>query len=72
MIEYTRSTAQKYLFEGDYQRAIPGAMTSLKLAIEMHGLKSVDLVPSYLILGEASQGNLVYLIVIYLWTKFNF
>jgi tetratricopeptide (TPR) repeat protein len=31
-------------------------MTSLKLAIEMFGLKSVDLVPSYLILGEASQG----------------
>lgn len=48
--------AQRYLFEGDYQRAIPGAMASLKLAIEMFGLKSVDLVPSYLILAEASQG----------------
>ncbi|CAF0804158.1 unnamed protein product [Brachionus calyciflorus] len=56
LIEYTRSIAQRYLFEGDYQRAIPGAMTSLKLVIEMFGLKSVDLVPSYLILGEASQG----------------
>ncbi len=31
-------------------------MTSLKLVIEIFGLKSVDLVPSYLILGEASQG----------------
>lgn len=31
-------------------------MTSLKLVIELFGLKSVDLVPSYLILGEASQG----------------
>jgi tetratricopeptide (TPR) repeat protein len=56
LIEYTRSTAQRYLFEGDYQRAIPGAMTSLKFVIEMYGLKSVDLVSSYLILGEASQG----------------
>jgi hypothetical protein len=56
LIEYTRSVAQKYLFEGDYQRASPGAMTSLKLSIEMYGLKSVDLIPSYLILGEASQG----------------
>ena len=56
MIEYTRSIAQRYLFEGDYQRAIPGAMTSLKLVIELFGIKSVDLVPSYLILGEASQG----------------
>ena len=56
MIEFTRSIAQRFLFESDYQRAIPGAMTSLKLSIELFGLKSVDLVPSYLILGEASQG----------------
>jgi hypothetical protein len=59
LIEYTRSISQRYLFEGDYQRAIPGAMTSLKLVIELFGLKSVDLVPSYLILGEASQGNFI-------------
>lgn len=44
------------MFEGLFERAIPGATTSLKLAIELFGLKSVDLVPSYLILGEASQG----------------
>lgn len=56
LIEFTRSIAQRYLFEGDYQRAIPGAMTSLKLVIEMFGIKSVELVPSYLILGESSQG----------------
>ena len=31
-------------------------MTSLKLSMDMHGIKSVELVPSYLILGEASQG----------------
>jgi hypothetical protein len=31
-------------------------MTSLRLAIELYGIKSVELVPSYLILGEASQG----------------
>jgi hypothetical protein len=57
LIEFTRSIAQRYLFEGDYQRAIPGAMTSLKLVIEMFGIKSVELVPSYLILGESSQGQ---------------
>jgi hypothetical protein len=57
LIEFTRSIAQRYLFEGDYQRAIPGAMTSLKLVIEMFGIKSVELVPSYLILGESSQGS---------------
>ena len=56
MIEFTRSISQRYLFEGLFERAIPGATTSLRFAIELYGLKSVDLVPSYLILGEASQG----------------
>lgn len=56
LIEYTRSIAQRYLFEGNYEQAVPGAMTSLKFAIELHGLNSVELVPSYLILGEANQG----------------
>lgn len=56
LIEFTRSISQRYLFEGLFERAIPGATTSLRFAIELFGLKSVDLVPSYLILGEASQG----------------
>jgi tetratricopeptide (TPR) repeat protein len=56
LIEFTRSISQRYLFEGNYERAIPGAMTSLKLAIEVKGLNNVELVPSYLILGEANQG----------------
>jgi hypothetical protein len=56
LIDFTRSISQRYLFESLFDRAIPGATTSLKLAIDLYGLKSVDLVPSYLILGEASQG----------------
>ena len=56
LIEFTRSISQRYLFEGNYEQAIPGAMTSLKLAIEVSGLDNVELVPSYLILGEANQG----------------
>ena len=56
MIEFTRSISQRFLFENEFEKAIPGAMTSLKLAIEMEGLKSVELVPSYLILGEANRG----------------
>jgi len=56
LIDFTRSISQRYLFEGLFERAIPGATTSLRLVIELFGLKSVDLVPSYLILGEASQG----------------
>ena len=45
LIEFTRSISQRYLFEGNYERAIPGAMTSLKLAIEVKGLNNVELVP---------------------------
>lgn len=56
LIEFTRSISQRYLFEGNYQQAIPGASASLKFAIELKGSKSVELVPSYLILGEANQG----------------
>jgi hypothetical protein len=57
LIEFTRSISQRYLFQGDYARAVPGAMTSLRYSIELKGLKSVELVPSYLILSEANQGK---------------
>lgn len=57
LIEYTRSISEKFLFEGDFIRSIPGAMASLRLAIEVFGLKNVELVPSYLILGEANLGK---------------
>jgi hypothetical protein len=57
LIEFTRSIAQRYLFEGEYSRAVPGAMTSLRYSIELKSLNSVELVPSYLILSEANQGS---------------
>ncbi|KAL5014321.1 hypothetical protein ScPMuIL_008591 [Solemya velum] len=56
MIELTRTTGQKLLFEGKHEQAVPAAMQSLKFAIDVHGLTSIELVPSYLILGEASIG----------------
>ena len=57
MIELTRTTGQKLLFEGKHEQAVPAAMQSLRFAIEVYGLASIQLVPSYLILGEASIGK---------------
>jgi hypothetical protein len=57
MIVLTRTTGQKLLFEGRHEQAVPAAMQSLRFAIDVHGLASIELVPSYLILGEASIGE---------------
>lgn len=56
MIELTRTVGQKLLFEGKYEYAIPAAMQSLKFSINVYGLDSIELVPAYLILGEACIG----------------
>eukprot|EP00745_Piridium_sociabile_P039368 TRINITY_DN7351_c0_g1_i4.p1 TRINITY_DN7351_c0_g1~~TRINITY_DN7351_c0_g1_i4.p1 ORF type:complete len:364 (+),score=95.56 TRINITY_DN7351_c0_g1_i4:114-1205(+) len=56
MIDLTRTTGQKLLFEGKHDQAVPAAMQSLRFAIDVHGIASIELVPSYLILGEASIG----------------
>ena len=57
MIELCRTEGQKLLFEGRYDRVVPAALESLKFSIEVYGLSSIELVPSYLILGEASIGE---------------
>ena len=57
MIELCRTEGQKLLFEGRYDRVVPAALESLKFSIEVYGLSSIELVPSYLILGEASIGQ---------------
>lgn len=61
MIELCRTEGQKLLFEGKYDRVVPAALESLKFSIEVYGLSSIELVPSYLILGEASIGKDKYI-----------
>ena len=56
MIDLCRTEGQKLLFEARYDRVVPAALESLKFSIEVYGLSSIELVPSYLILGEASIG----------------
>ena len=67
MIELTRTTGQKLLFEGKHDQAVPAAMQSLRFAIDVYGLASIELVPSYLILGEASIGK--SLLVMHLYSQ---
>jgi len=56
LLTVTRTAGQKLLFENQFANAIPAAMQSLRVAIELYGLASVELVSSYLILGRASIG----------------
>lgn len=57
LAELTRSVAQKLLFEGKHEEAIPAALHYLKFTVSVYGLNSGELVPAYLILAEASLGE---------------
>ncbi|OBS78812.1 hypothetical protein A6R68_18802 [Neotoma lepida] len=54
LIELCYTVAQKYLFEGKHEDAVPAALHSLRFRMNVHGLSSVELVPAYLLLAEAS------------------
>jgi len=62
ILNLTHTTGQRLLFENRFTDAIPAAMQSLRVAVELYGLASVELVPSYLILGRASIGNVFSLL----------
>ena len=57
ILNVTCTAGQKLLFESKFTEAIPAAMQCLRVAVELYGLASVELVPSYLILGRASIGT---------------
>ncbi|KAI9223528.1 hypothetical protein BC828DRAFT_375712 [Blastocladiella britannica] len=56
LLTITRTDAQKLLFEGEYAFAIPAALQALRCAMAIYGPHALDLVPCYLLLGEASIG----------------
>jgi len=56
LMELTRQEALKLLHEGHFDLAIPAALQSLRFSIDYFGQNSIDLVPSYLLLGEACVG----------------
>jgi len=56
LLELCTETSQKFLVQGKYELAVPGALQSLKFAIEVFGSEATELVPSYLLLAEANLG----------------
>jgi tetratricopeptide (TPR) repeat protein len=56
MLEISKQQAYKYLFESQYELAIPAALQSLKLSLNLFDKNPIELVPCYLILGEACIG----------------
>ncbi|KAJ3233743.1 Zinc finger MYND domain-containing protein 12 [Chytriomyces hyalinus] len=56
LLELSKTEAHKKLFEGHYNLAIPAALQALRFSMDVYGQDSIELVPSYLLLGEASIG----------------
>jgi len=56
LIDLTKNEASKYLVRGQFELAIPGALQALRFSHELFGERSIELVPSYLLLAEANLG----------------
>ena len=57
LIELTRTESLKALIRDDYDLAIPAALQALRISLDVHGQGKIELVPAYLLLGEASIGK---------------
>ncbi|NWI24688.1 ZMY12 protein, partial [Sula dactylatra] len=55
-IDLAYSTAQEFVLGEKHKEAIPAALHALRLSTEAYGSNSVQLVPVYLLLAEASTG----------------
>jgi tetratricopeptide (TPR) repeat protein len=60
ILKIAKTLAYKHLFDADYELAIPAALQALKFSMDLHGNNPIELVPSYLILGESSVGMKQY------------
>jgi tetratricopeptide (TPR) repeat protein len=60
ILKIAKTQAYRHLFEGQYQLAIPAALQALRFSMDLHGDNPIELVPSYLILGESSVGMKQY------------
>ncbi|KAJ3120979.1 Zinc finger MYND domain-containing protein 12, partial [Irineochytrium annulatum] len=56
LLELSKTEAHKKLFEGQHDLAIPAALQALRFSMDVYGQNGIELVPSYLLLGEASIG----------------
>ncbi|XP_040544661.1 zinc finger MYND domain-containing protein 12 isoform X2 [Gallus gallus] len=56
IIDLTSSTAQKFIFDGKHEKALPAALHALRFSTKVYGSSSVQLVPAYILLAEACIG----------------
>uniref|UniRef100_A0A8C6IUK2 Uncharacterized protein n=1 Tax=Melopsittacus undulatus TaxID=13146 RepID=A0A8C6IUK2_MELUD len=56
IIDVAYSTAQELVWAGKHEEARPAALHALRFSIEVYGPDSLQLVPAYLLLAEASAG----------------
>ena len=56
LIDLTKTEAANLLARGQFSLSIPGALQAMKLAKDVHGENSIELVPTYLLLAEANLG----------------
>ncbi|NXI97097.1 ZMY12 protein, partial [Psophia crepitans] len=57
IIDLAYSTAREFVLDGKHNEAIPAALHALRFGTEVYGSNSVQLVPAYLLLAEASTGG---------------
>eukprot|EP00948_MAST-09A_sp_MAST-9A-sp1_P002661 g2661.t1 len=56
LLELCKEEARKNLIHGEYELSVPGANQGLKLAKEVYGEQTINVVPSYLLIAEAKFG----------------
>eukprot|EP00033_Pygsuia_biforma_P002754 GCRY01003043.1.p1 GENE.GCRY01003043.1~~GCRY01003043.1.p1 ORF type:complete len:372 (+),score=89.21 GCRY01003043.1:143-1258(+) len=56
LLDLTKTEASKLLHRKEYELAIPAALQALRFSTDVYGPNSIELVPSYLLLGESSIG----------------
>ncbi|PKU28605.1 zinc finger mynd hypothetical protein [Limosa lapponica baueri] len=54
LIDLAYGTAREFVLEGKHKEALPAALHALRFSTEAYGSDSLQLVPAYLLLAEAS------------------
>jgi len=57
IIDLAHSAAREFVSGGKHKEALPAALHALRFSTEVYGSDSVQLVPAYLLLAEASMGE---------------
>eukprot|EP00611_Tribonema_gayanum_P022292 TRINITY_DN4449_c0_g1_i1.p1 TRINITY_DN4449_c0_g1~~TRINITY_DN4449_c0_g1_i1.p1 ORF type:complete len:444 (-),score=157.58 TRINITY_DN4449_c0_g1_i1:32-1321(-) len=56
LVDLCQQEASKFLTQGNYELAVPGAIQALAFAQDAYGAQSLEMVPAYLLLSQANLG----------------